>query len=621
MSPQIPAAERGPSEGPAAASSAEQLRHSQRLEAIGRLTGGVAHDFNNMLTAIRGYSHLLLEGLEDNDELRPLAEQIDRACEQATTLPRQLLAFSRRQTSDPVAVDLNAVLVATTDMLGHLVGEKIELTVQPHASSAWVSADPGSLEQVILNLAVNAGEAMPGGGKLTLSTWDAPREGATKSIGAGEHSKYVALAVSDEGEGMAPETKARAHEPFFTTKQSGSGLGLATVYGIVSQSGGFVAIDSERGRGTVVEVRLPCVDSPARSSELREVDLREPSAPAGTVLLVEDEGIVRDLALTVLNRGGYHVLTAANGEEALQLLARTEDHIDVLVTDMVMPGIDGRELAKRAVAVRPSSRVLMMSGYAPEAPATAAAAEDDALPGRRFLEKPFTPSALLRAVRELVEQSPSSTVGGARAGARITCVVADDHAAVLDAVTRYLEHNGMDVIASVSRGEEALEAILLHSPSVALLDERMQQLTGVEVARRAALSGSATACVLYTGHSDGLLLKQALDAGARGFVRKEAPLAELLQALRAVASGGTYIDSEMAGDLATGANAKLTPLTDREQQVLRMVADGMTNEKAAAALGISPETIQSHIRNTMTKLGSETRTQAVATAFRRSLLV
>jgi signal transduction histidine kinase len=279
MSPQVPAADRDTPEGRVAASSTEQLRHSQRLEAIGRLAGGVAHDFNNMLTAIRGYSHLLLEGLEHNDELRPLAEQITRACEQATTLPRQLLAFSRPQTADPVAVDLNEVLAATTDMLRHLVGEKIELTVQPHASCAWVRADPGSLEQVILNLAVNAGEAMPGGGRLTLSTSDASREGAATGNAAGEPSGYVVLAVSDEGEGMEPETKARAHEPFFTTKQSGSGLGLATVYSIVSQSGGFVAIDSERGRGTVVEVRLPCVDSPARSGEPRDVDTRALRAP------------------------------------------------------------------------------------------------------------------------------------------------------------------------------------------------------------------------------------------------------------------------------------------------------------------------------------------------------
>jgi PAS domain S-box-containing protein len=597
---------------------AEQLLHSQKLDAIGRLAGGVAHDFNNMLTAISGYGELLLDGLDHGDPRRVLAEQISRACEQASTLPRQLLAFSRRQAWQPRSIDLNEVLGATSDMLGRLVGEAVELIVSPRAESAWVRADPGYLEQVLLNLAVNASEAMPAGGALRISTRNDYRTDEVATKTSDHDAQHVVLAVSDEGQGMDAETKAQAFEPFFTTKPSGSGLGLATVYGIVSQSGGLVRIDSEPGKGSTVEVWLPCTQAPTTADRDPSVQRSVPAASTGTILLAEDEEIVRELAVTVLERGGYRVLAAANGDHALNLLAQTDEEIDVLLTDMVMPGTGGRELAERVLALRPRSRVLMMSGYTDEAPAMGAG---DAHSQWRFLQKPFTPSELLRAVSELVEEPPPGVRDDRPdLGARITCLLADDHAAVLDAVTRYLRQNDVDVLASVSRGDEALELVLAQSPCIAVLDMRMHPLTGIEVMRRAALAGSQTRCVLYTGYSDQVLLKQALDAGARGFVSKEAPLSELLQAITAVAGGGTYVDAELAGALATDGVSGIFPLTAREQEILTMVADGMTNEKTAAALGISPETVQSHVRNAMAKLDSETRTQAVATAFRRSLL-
>ncbi len=623
---------------------AEQLRHSQKLDAIGRLAGGVAHDFNNMLTAIRGYSELLLDGLDESDPLRRSAEQINRAAEQAATLPRQLLAFSRRETWQAQPVDVNEILVEASDMLGRLVGEGIELVVTPRAESAVVESDSGYLEQVLLNLAINAGEAMPDGGAVRISTRNAlitgkPHMGGVDARGG----RYVVLAVSDEGDGMDAETKARAFEPFFTTKANGSGLGLATVYGIISQSGGFVHIYSQPSQGSIVEVWLPCVGVGADGASGSAA--QEPSAAegqAGRVLVVEDEELVRDLTVAVLERAGYSVIAAGDGDRALELLDESEQGIDVLLSDMVMPGMSGRELARRVSAVEPESQVLLMSGY-PDADADELTAKggDGATLGAHFLQKPFAADALLESVAERIGSRPrAGAVTGAdgdRPGGdvgrsrgeglaedprAITCLVADDHPAVLDAVASYLEHNQINVIARAAGGDEALAAIVEHRPAIALLDVRMKPFSGIEVARRAFIDSPETLCVLYTGHSDRVLLKEALDAGARGFVRKEAPMAELLQAITTVSGGDTYVDAELAADLASGAaQNKLSPLTTRERQILGMVADGMTNDKVAAALGISPETVQSHVRHAMAKLDAETRTQAVATALRRSLLV
>ena len=621
---------------------AEQLRHSQKLDAIGRLAGGVAHDFNNMLTAIRGYSELLLGGLDEGDPLRRYAVQISRAAEQAATLPRQLLAFSRREAWQPRPVDVNEVLTEATDMLGRLVGESIELVVTPRAQSGTVQSDPGHLEQVLLNLAINAGEAMPGGGTVRISTRNAlitgkPHMGGVDARGG----RYVVLAVSDEGEGMSAETKARAFEPFFTTKVNGSGLGLATVYGIVSQSDGFVHIYSRPSQGSIVEVWLPCLDVGAGGlPEGPEGEpVADPDRKAGRVLVVEDEELVRDLTVAVLERAGYSVMSAGDGDRALELLDESEHGIDVLLSDMVMPGMSGGELARRVTALEPDSQVLLMSGYTDELMAPGG---DGATLGANFLQKPFAADALLESVAERVGHRPAVAEDLGRASgadlpedlgwasgadlpedpAVITCLVADDHPAVLDAVVSYLEHNQINVVAGVAGGDEALAAIVAHKPAIALLDVRMEPFSGIEVARRALTDAPATRCVLYTGHSDRALLKEALDAGARGFVRKEAPMAELLQAITTVFGGDTYVDAELAADLASGAaENKLSPLTDRERQILAMVADGMTNDKVAAALGISPETVQSHVRHAMAKLDSETRTQAVATALRRSLLV
>ena len=594
---------------------AEQLRHSQKLDAIGHLAGGVAHDFNNMLTAIKGYSQLLEDDLDSADPRRAHAKQISRTVEQASTLPRQLLAFSRKQRWQPQPVDLNRSLTSATDMIGRLVGAPIKLVVRPRARSAQVLTDPGYVEQVLLNLALNARDALPDGGTLMISTRNADptqQASAEHRVRAGQH---VVLSVSDDGMGMDAATKARLFEPFFTTKPDGSGLGLAMVYGIVSQSGGFITVESQPGQGSRIEVWLPSIAT-APAGPPAASDPNTEQRRAGTILLAEDGTVVRDLVVTVLERSGYRVLAAANGEEALELARESADEIDVLVSDMVMPGMSGRQLAELVLGMRATSRVLLMSGCAHEACT-------DELDNVCFLQKPFAPSALLRAVQELIDQ-PALASGGdahAKTGGAITCVVADDHPAVLDAVSHYLERSGIEVLARASRGDHALDEISALKPTIALLDVRMQPLGGIEVARRTSLETPETQTVLYTGYGDRALLEQALDAGARGFIRKEAPLTELKQALNAVANGETFIDAELAGVLASGQTSALASLTRREQQILAMVAEGMTNDAVADTLGISPETVQSHMRNAMTKLDANTRTQAVANAFRLALLV
>jgi DNA-binding NarL/FixJ family response regulator len=478
-----------------------------------------------------------------------------------------------------------------------------------------VLADPGHIEQVLLNLAVNASEAMPAGGTLEISTRNADAAEAALPKPVARTGRYLVLSVSDEGHGMDAETREWLFEPFFTTKQGGSGLGLATVYGIVNQCAGFIHVESELGQGSRFEVWLPCAEVKASLSTGDSPAGGKAQMSAGTVLLAEDEQLVRDLAVAVLERAGYRVLAAASGDRALELCREHTDEIDVLISDMVMPGIGGRELTEEVLRLRPSARVVLMSGYSDEP--RSIGIHDDAQ--TRFLQKPFLPSELLSCIRELLEQPTGSSEYEIDPGT--TCLVADDHPAVLDAVSRYLEQNGVEVLMRVSRGDEALAGIIADRPSIALLDVRMEPISGIEVARAVSRRAPWTQTVLYTAYSDRTLLKQALDAGARGFVGKDAPMPELLRALATVAGGGTYVDAQLADTLASGTVNTLSPLTSREQQVLTMIADRLTNEEIASALQISPETVQSHVHNAMEKLNADTRTQAVATALRHSLLV
>jgi len=384
----------------------EQLRHSQRLEAVGRLAGGIAHDFNNLLTAINGYCDLILEDLSAQEPLRADLLEIRRAGDRAATLTRQLLAFSRKQVLKPRVINLNTIVAGMDNMLRRLIGEDIELVTHLQSDLGLVKADPGQLEQVVLNLAVNARDAMPAGGKLTIETANAllDEEYALKhrSIVPGT---YTLLAVSDTGCGMDAETQAHLFEPFFTTKDrsKGTGLGLSMVYGIVKQSGGSIWVYSEPDRGSTFKVYLPALSDTSAPEDTQEAS-GELAKGFETVLLVEDERAVRSFTRLVLQRNGYQVLEAADGEEALSVARRHAGEIHLLVTDMVMPGMGGRQVAEALETQHPTIRVLYVSGYTENTLAQRGALGTE-LP---FLQKPFTMEVLLRKVRHVLDQTPKA---------------------------------------------------------------------------------------------------------------------------------------------------------------------------------------------------------------------
>jgi PAS domain S-box-containing protein len=382
----------------------EQLRQAQKMEAVGRLAGGVAHDFNNLLTAILGSAELLLGHLGPDHPERVEAEEIRKAAMWAADLTRQLLAFSRQQVLDPQVFDLGAVVTSMDKMLRRLIRADITLRTQLAPDLGAVRADPGQIEQVIMNLAVNACDAMPGGGTLTIETANVElgaepvQEQASPAGG-----RYVMLTVSDTGMGMNATTQTHIFEPFFTTKERGKGigLGLSTVYGIVKQSEGYVSLESQPGRGTTFKVYLPSVDAPVEATASGP---RRPASLGGdeTVLVVEDQEPVRRLTRKVLEMQGYAVLAAADGLEALRVAEHHAGTIHILVTDLVMPGMNGREVGRQLTAGRPDMRVLYLSGYADDAIGRHGVLE----PGLAFLQKPFTPETLARRVREVLDAPP-----------------------------------------------------------------------------------------------------------------------------------------------------------------------------------------------------------------------
>ncbi len=381
--------------------SEQQLRQSQKLEAVGQLAGGIAHDFNNLLTVINGNSHLLLRGLSEETH-RDRVEEIKRAGERAAQLTRQLLAFSRKQVLQPTLLDLNSVVPDMDKLLRRLIGADIDLRTVLDAELRRVKADPGQIEQVLMNLAINARDAMPRGGKLTIQTANVRLdEHYARGHVAVEPGPYVMLAVSDTGHGMDAETQAHIFEPFFTTKEKGkgTGLGLSTVYGIVKQSGGNVWVYSEVGRGTTFKIYLPSVEEIAEQRAPESASPTLTSKGMETVLLVEDEETVRNLARDILGINGYRVLTAGSGGAAMRLCEQHAGPIHLLLTDVVMPQMSGRELAERAAAIRPAMKVLYMSGYTDDSIVHHGVLDE----GVAFLEKPFTPDALARKVRETLD--------------------------------------------------------------------------------------------------------------------------------------------------------------------------------------------------------------------------
>jgi len=381
--------------------SEEQLRQSQKMDAIGQLAGGVAHDFNNLLTAICGHSELTLKRLAPDDPLHRPLEQIKKSGERAVALTRQLLAFSRKQILQPKIIDLNQIVVDMNKMLQRLIGEDIDLLMGLAADLGKVKADPNQIEQILLNLSINARDAMPKGGRLTIETSnvDLSEEFSHDHVSV-PPGQYVMLAVSDNGCGMDAETQAHIFEPFFTTKEvgKGTGLGLATVYGIVKQSEGTIWQYSEVGRGTAFKIYLPRAEAPMKEVEV-EADDRESLQGTETVLLVEDEEVVREMATEILRDAGYHVLEAKHGPEALILGRRHSGAIHLMLTDVVMPQMSGRDLAEQLTPLRRDMKVLYMSGYTDDAIVHHGVLEE----GTAFIGKPFTPDALTRKVREVLD--------------------------------------------------------------------------------------------------------------------------------------------------------------------------------------------------------------------------
>jgi PAS domain S-box-containing protein len=442
----------------------EQLLHAQKMEAVGRLAGGVAHDFNNILTVIGGYSEVLLKTLPEGEPAHRHVTEIGMAAKRAAALTRQLLTFSRKQVLEPKVLDLNTIASSILGFLSRLLGEDIEIVLELQKGLGLVKADPGQIEQVITNLAVNARDAMPQGGKLILETQNVELDEsyalAHPSVTAGP---YVLFAASDMGCGMTPETVSHIFEPFFTTKEAGkgTGLGLSTVFGIVKQSGGEINVYSVPGEGTTFKIYLPRVSA--------EIGERDPASsptviharPGETVLMVEDDEAVGRLTQSMLSDLGYEVLAAARGEEALEIAAHHPRPINLLLTDMLMPGMRGPEVATRLLAVRPETRVVFMSGYAEELVLNQAAVQGPAL----FLAKPFTSSTLGRKLREALDASLPGDQQGARAlpdRKPLSILQMDDDKDILEITSFFLAEDGhrvvscVDVEETVARYAEAL---------------------------------------------------------------------------------------------------------------------------------------------------------------------
>jgi len=381
----------------------EQLHQAQKMEAIGRLAGGVAHDFNNLLSVILGYTDLALAALPETDQLYKDINQVHFAAEKATALTSQLLVFSRKQVLSPEVLDLNKVISDSMKMLARLIGEDIELDFKPDAELGRAKADEGQIQQVIMNLTVNARDAMPRGGKITITTrnmdLDDPYLAAQTTVAPG---RYVAFSITDNGTGMDADTIAHIFEPFFTTKESGkgTGLGLATVYGIVEQSGGHLTVYSEIGIGTTIKVLLPRINDEAK--EIRYTQGPQDSNGTETILLVEDDDALRELTHRVLENAGYHVLVAHDGQQAFKIAKEFSGHIDLLLTDVVMPRHSGREVADFLAHSRPNTKVLYMSGFTDDAVLRHGISQDTI----SFIGKPFTAEQIKGRIREVLKDSP-----------------------------------------------------------------------------------------------------------------------------------------------------------------------------------------------------------------------
>jgi PAS domain S-box-containing protein len=490
-----------------------QLAQAQKMESIGRLAGGVAHDFNNLLTVINGYSKLLLRDLKEGDPLRDSLEEISKAGERAAGLTRQLLAFSRKQILEPRRLDINGVVTDLRPMLERLVGEDIEVRIALHAEGGTVYADPHQLEQVVMNLVVNARDAMPGVGKLLVETACVERdESYARSHPEARAGRFVMLAVTDTGVGMDEETKNRIFEPFFTTKEAGkgTGLGLSMVQGVVAQSGGYVEVYSEKCRGTTFKIYLPALTEAAvdaaRSAPVPVLGGKE------TVLVVEDQANVRKFADAVLKAYGYRVIPVENASEALVACQRVR--FDLVLTDVVMPHVSGRDLADKLELLQPDIKVLFMSGYTDDV-----IAHFDVLAGgAKFIQKPFSPEELAGKVREVL--------GPPTLAARI--LVVDDEAGVRSFLRKALEDGGYEVIEAAD-GRQALQQAAEGHVDLVVTDLVMPEQEGIETIQALRKDGPGIRIIAMSGAFGGQFLKAAQVLGADAVLAKPVN-AELLLA-------------------------------------------------------------------------------------------
>ena len=511
----------------------EQFHQAQRLESVGRLAGGVAHDFNNLLTVIKGYTEMAISDLPPGDPLQESLNEIRSASDRAAALTQQLLAFSRKQLIQPAVLNLNRIIGEVEKMLRRLIGEDIELVAKLAPDLGNVKADSGQIQQMLLNLAVNARDAMPEGGSLLIETSNVMLdEGYAAAHPAVQPGPYVMIAVTDTGIGMTPEVQARIFEPFFTTKPkgAGTGLGLATVYGMVRQSGGWIWVYSEPGCGATFKIYLPWSGEQAphiRPAVKMEVHGSE------TVLVVEDQAEVRTLAVAALKRFGYEVLSAAGGPEALAVSRAFSGRIHLLVTDVVMPGMNGRDLAEQLIGERSGLEVLYMSGYTD----TAIAHHRVLNAGVAYIQKPFTPERLAGKVRE--------ALGTAHAKGTILLVDDDDalrrllHGMLTDAGYEVWEAaDGRQAIARVGRQPQ---------PDLVLTDLVMPEQEGIELIRQLHAQHPALKIIAMSGAFDGDFLRIASALGAAATLRKPIGREELLRTVESVlADRGSSTDSQPA---------------------------------------------------------------------------